>query len=108
MPLRQDGRSDRFLGGALQGATGISAPASITFLNALKLPRSTFIATISVFFIVMSIGQIEQLVVVGLLDWHRFFLGLGVTVAIALFMPVATIWPGIWRRKPSTRSCWGC
>jgi len=77
-----------FLGGALQGATGISAPASITFLNALKLPRTTFIATISVFFIVMSIGQMEQLVVVGILDWHRFFLGLGVTAAIALFMPV--------------------
>ncbi len=77
-----------FLGGALQGATGISAPASITFLNALKLPRSTFIATISVFFIVMSIGQIEQLIMVGLLDWYRFFLGLGVTVAISLFMPL--------------------
>lgn len=80
-----------FLGGALQGATGISAPASITFLNALKLPRSTFIATISVFFIVMSIGQIEQLVVLGILNWHRFILGLGVTVAIAAFMPLGNL-----------------
>ncbi len=36
-------------GGFLQGATGISAPASITFLNAMKLPREAFIGTISIF-----------------------------------------------------------
>ena len=35
-----------FVGGTLQGAAGISAPVSITFLNAIKLPRLTFIAVV--------------------------------------------------------------
>src|SRR3546814_7751157 len=42
-----------FAGGLLQGAAGISAPISITFLNAMRVDRSAFIATISVFFVAM-------------------------------------------------------
>ncbi|MEJ8475979.1 sulfite exporter TauE/SafE family protein [Roseibium algae] len=76
------------LGGILQGATGISAPASLTFLNALKLPRGAFIATISVFFGIMSAMQFERMVAVGLLTFDRFLLGLGATVAILAVMPV--------------------
>src|SRR3546814_7645556 len=43
-----------FAGGLLQGAAGISAPISITFLNAMRIDRAAFIATISVFFVAMS------------------------------------------------------
>ncbi|WP_417670435.1 sulfite exporter TauE/SafE family protein [Roseibium sp.] len=78
------------LGGMLQGATGISAPASLTFLNALKLPRSTFIATISLFFAIMSTTQIERMAAVGLLTFDRFLLGLGATGAILAFMPIGS------------------
>lgn len=77
-----------FLGGALQGATGISAPASLTFLNALNLPRSTFIGTVSTFFVVMSFAQIERMVALGLLDWYRFAIGLAGTATIILVMPI--------------------
>ncbi len=52
--------------GVLQGAGGLSAPASITFLNAMKLERGQFIGTISLFFALMSLAQIP------LLAWYGF------------------------------------
>lgn len=69
---------DRFVllaglsGGLMQGAGGISAPVSVTFLNALRLSRKEFIATISVFFCAMSITQIPSLVALGVLTQDRF------------------------------------
>ena len=76
------------LGGTLQGAIGISAPASLSFLNALKLPRLSFIGTISIFFAVMSAFQFERLIEVGLLTGERFLIGLGATLAILAAMPI--------------------
>ena len=46
------------LGGILQGAAGLSAPVSLSFLNELKLERPQFIVTISVFFFAMALVQI--------------------------------------------------
>jgi len=74
--------------GVLQGATGVSAPISVTFLNAMQLPRVVFIATISVFFAVMSLVQIPALIWLGLLDVTRLWLGLAAVVPLLLFMPV--------------------
>ena len=78
------------IGGALQGATGISAPVSITFLNALKLPRATFIATISVFFSAMSVTQLERMIALGLMTQERFIAGLVATATILAVMPLGT------------------
>lgn len=58
-----------FLGGLLQGATGVSAPISISFLSALRLERAVFISTISTFFLGLAVVQIPMLVVTGLLTW---------------------------------------
>ena len=41
-------------------AAGISTPVSITFLNVMKLPRLTFIAVVSIFFVGMSVMQIPM------------------------------------------------
>jgi uncharacterized membrane protein YfcA len=79
------------IGGALQGATGISAPVSVTFLNAMKLPRSNFIATISVFFGAMSVTQIERLVALDLMNLERFLAGLAATATILVVMPLGTL-----------------
>ena len=49
------------ISGALQGASGISAPVSLSFLNAMRLERPTFIATVSVFFLMMTVTQIPAL-----------------------------------------------
>lgn len=71
------------LGGLMQGAGGISAPVSVTFLNAMRLDRREFIATISAFFFVMSVFQIPTLAAFGVLDLERA--GLAVLAAIPLF-----------------------
>jgi uncharacterized protein len=44
--------------GFLQGASGLSAPVSLTFLNAMRLERSAFVATISLFFTTFGFAQI--------------------------------------------------
>lgn len=75
------------LGGVLQGATGVSAPASLSFLNAMRLPRSSFIGTISVFFVAMSLAQLPALWVAGLISPYSLALGLGSLAMIALGMP---------------------
>ncbi|WP_018916070.1 sulfite exporter TauE/SafE family protein [Vreelandella zhanjiangensis] len=55
------------LGGVLQGAAGMSAPASITFLNAMQLERPVFIGSISVFFVSITCVQIPALLSAGIL-----------------------------------------
>lgn len=74
--------------GILQGAAGISAPISVSFLNAMRLDRSAFIATISAFFVVMSAVQIIALFAYGLLTPGRLVLGAAALVPVLAFMPV--------------------
>lgn len=69
--------------GVMQGAGGISAPVSVTFLNAMRLGRGEFIATISVFFMAMSVLQIPALAALGILTWER--VGLAAAAALPLF-----------------------
>jgi hypothetical protein len=72
-----------FTAGIMQGAAGISAPVSITFINAMRLPREAFIATISVFFLSMSAVQIPALWSLGILTPDR--LGLSLAACVPLF-----------------------
>ncbi len=59
------------LAGVLQGAAGMSAPASVTFLNAMRLERPVFIGSISVFFVAITLVQIPALLSAGILTWER-------------------------------------
>ena len=81
---RQIGPVVGLIGGVMQGAGGLSAPVSVTFLNALNLSRAEFIATISVFFLAMSAFQIPTLAALGILTWDR------VALAIAALIPMFT------------------
>lgn len=74
--------------GILQGAIGVSAPISVTFLSAMRLERPVFIATISVVFVAMSVAQIPLMAGVGLMTPTRIFLGLGALVLILITMPM--------------------
>jgi len=56
------------IGGALQGAAGVSAPVSVTFLSAMRLDREIFILIISTYFAGMAIIQIPILYSIGLLN----------------------------------------
>lgn len=80
-------------GGVLQGASGLSAPVSITFLNTLALSRICFMGTVSIFFVAMSLVQIPALAAVGLLSWERLLISCGALVLASLFFPVGT-WLG--------------
>lgn len=77
-----------FLGGLMQGAGGISAPISVTFLNAMRLERREFIATISAFFFSMSLFQIPTLAALGVLDWERAGLAVLATIPLFAAMPL--------------------
>ena len=77
-----------FAGGVLQGAAGLSAPISITFLNAIRLPRPTFIATISVFFFGMSLVQIPLLTAFGVLTPERLVMSAAAIVPLVAAMPL--------------------
>jgi len=74
--------------GSLQGSTGISAPVSVTFFNALQLQRSVFIASISVYFVVMTFVQIPALMHLHILTTERLLLGMAALVPMLAFMPV--------------------
>ncbi|MDJ0631493.1 MAG: sulfite exporter TauE/SafE family protein [Rhodobacter sp.] len=74
--------------GVLQGAAGISAPIAVSFLNALRLDRLVFIATISIFFATMSLVQIPALLWVGLLTPQVLLLAALALIPIFAAMPV--------------------
>ena len=74
--------------GILQGAAGISAPIAVSFLNAMRLKREEFIATISIFFAAMSLIQIPTLLWFGLLTTSTTTLGLAAMIPIFAGMPI--------------------
>ncbi len=74
--------------GILQGASGVSAPVSITFLNAMRLERGQFISTISVFFVAIALVQIPMLTAYGFLTLEMLGLSTLALVPLILFMPV--------------------
>ncbi|AUH32643.1 sulfite exporter TauE/SafE family protein [Paracoccus tegillarcae] len=76
------------MAGILQGAAGISAPVSMTFLHALKLSRPQFIATISVLFSSMAMVQLPTLTSLGVLDGQRFLISMAACIPLFLGMPV--------------------
>ena len=77
-----------FAGGVLQGAVGVSAPVSITFLNATRMHRDAFIATISVFFVAMSLVQIPLLAAWGVLTPLRAVLSAAAILPLIAAMPL--------------------
>jgi len=74
--------------GTLQGASGISAPISLSFFNAMRLERATFISSISVYFIAMTLVQIPALMALGIMRTEHFFSGALALLPIVLFMPI--------------------
>lgn len=73
--------------GALQGAAGLSAPVSITFLNALKLRRETFVAAISAFFATFTAVQIVAVAANGLLGPVDLLYSAFALLPVSLAMP---------------------
>lgn len=79
-----------FAGGVLQGAVGVSAPVSISFLNATRMDRNAFIATISVFFVATSLVQIPLLAAWGVLTPPRALLSVAAILPLIAAMPLGS------------------
>lgn len=79
--------------GALQGAAGISAPVSITFLNAMQMGRERFIAAISALFVTFTAIQLVAVALSGLLGPGELWYSLLALLPISLAMPVGS-WVG--------------
>lgn len=79
--------------GALQGATGLSAPASLTFLNAIRMDRKEFAATASLFFVALGVVQIPAQIAFGIMTPQRFVYSLLALMPLLLAMP-AGAWIG--------------
>lgn len=79
--------------GILQGTSGISAPVTLTYLNALRLTRPAFVATVAFFFSAQSVLQVPALVLVGIMTWERFWISIAAFGVLAAFMPVGA-WLG--------------
>jgi uncharacterized membrane protein YfcA len=81
------------LAGISQTAAGLSAPISITYLNAMRLERLTFMPTISCFFAGLGVVQIPMLVGMGFLDGPKALLSAGALLPLVAGMPLGT-WLG--------------
>ena len=79
------------LGGVLQGAAGISAPISIPFLNAIRLDRPQFIATISLFFFLFCFSQLPLQILYGIMNWERFIQSCSAVLPLIAFMPAGAM-----------------
>jgi uncharacterized membrane protein YfcA len=74
--------------GALQGATGISAPLSVTFVHAMRLEREAHVFAVSAIFLLFSMVQVPALMVSGVMRGEWLLQGVLALVPILLFMPV--------------------
>jgi hypothetical protein len=74
--------------GVLQGAAGLSSPAVVTFIHAMRLPYSPHVFAVSVVFLALGVAQLPSLAVSGLLQWRWLGEGVFALLPTLLFMPV--------------------
>jgi uncharacterized protein len=77
-----------FLGGMLQGMTGISAPISLVFLHSLRWVRGLFIFAVSIMFLSFGIVQSITLASVGILTWDIMLASALIVIPVLAMMPV--------------------
>jgi uncharacterized membrane protein YfcA len=74
--------------GILQGTSGISAPVSITFLNAMQIGRDAFIAGISSFFATFGVVHIITASASSVIQPGELFYSLFAVLPITAAMPL--------------------
>lgn len=79
--------------GTLQGATGIAAPAGVTFIHALGLERRATVFAVSAMFLGFAMVQLPALIIAGIYQAHWLWLGLFACIPVFVFMPVGA-WLG--------------
>ncbi|MGH1414048.1 MAG: sulfite exporter TauE/SafE family protein [Pelagimonas sp.] len=76
------------ISGVAQGAAGVSAPVSVSFLNAMGLPRERFISTISAMFVGMSLVQIPMLILNGVLTPSLMAISIACLAPLLIFIQI--------------------
>ncbi|MBK1795503.1 sulfite exporter TauE/SafE family protein [Devosia sp. WQ 349] len=79
-----------FLSGLLQGAAGMSAPISISFLNAMKLDRQVFMCTVSLLFVTFGSLQLMTLSLIGIITPELFMLSCIAVFPMLMGMPIGS------------------
>jgi hypothetical protein len=74
------------------GGSGLSAPVSITFLNAIRLECKQFMVTISLFFAALGFVQLPLQIHFGIMTGERFIYSTLALVPLLAFMPVRMDW----------------
>lgn len=74
--------------GILQGATGVSAPASLTYLSSMRLDRPVFIASASLLFIVFGFVQLPVLLFAEIMSFKGAVMSFFAVFAISAGMPL--------------------
>lgn len=74
--------------GALQGATGISAPIGVTFIHALTLDRDGHVVAVSAMFLLFAVVQLAALTTAGVMQPDWLLHGALALLPILLFMPL--------------------
>ncbi len=76
------------LGGFFQGAIGLSAPISMTFMNASGVERKAFIATVSLYFFSMALVQLPAQFALGIMTTERLIYSLLATFPLLAGLPI--------------------
>ena len=79
------------LGGIFQGAVVLSAPISVSFMNAVGFDRRQFIAVMSLYFLAMAVVQLPTQLALGILTPERVLYGLIAILPLVLGMPIGDL-----------------
>ena len=79
------------IAGILQGASGVSAPVSVTFLSLVRLSREEFIACISLFFLGLGVVQLPALIALGIMDLRTGLLSCLAVIPLLVGMRVGEV-----------------
>lgn len=74
--------------GMLQGATGVSAPVSVTFVSGMRLSRPQFVLTVSALFLAFVLTQLPALTLAGVLTWQRALYSVLAMLPVAIGLPI--------------------
>lgn len=74
--------------GALQGATGISAPIGVTFIHAMGLDRAAHVFAVSAMFLLFAVVHLPALWVAGIMQPLWMLQGIVALLPILIFMPI--------------------
>lgn len=77
-----------FVSGVVQGSAGISAPVSLSFINAMQLERRIFMNTVSLLFVTFVSVQLPALALAGILTSTELMLSCLALLPLLLGMPI--------------------